>query len=213
MEVQDYYNQKTNYGPSKLRIRKISELLGSNLSGKKILDIGCGRGQLGSCLKDKGATVHGCDVAPNAVMEAQKVLDQAWVFNVESGDYSSFDKDYDIIIATELIEHLFHPDEFLENAHSMMDDSARLIITTPNFLVWTNRIRMLCGQFEYQADGFWDEGHIHFFTYKTFCASVKKAGLAIEAENHIMHRFIPDQIGRIIPNLFIFQIVARLKKL
>ncbi len=212
--ISEYYNTKIEcYGPSRLRKQKIMELIKEGEKNVKILDMGCGAGELGKTLKEHGAYVVGCDISPHAVEKAKKCLDDAFIFDTEQGDYSLIEKDFDVIVASELIEHLFMPEYFIENIKKAMHSETRLIITTPNFLVWTNRLRMLVGQFEYTKSGFLDESHIHFFTYYSLKKIMRNAGFIIEQENHIMHHRIPEWLGKFRPNLFAFQIIikARLK--
>lgn len=211
--VQDYYNTKTSdYSPSKKRIRKIIELIGQNLHGKKILEFGCGNGILGKKLRDLGAVVTGCDISGEYEQITKENLDNFFIFDVENGDYSIFKKEYDFIIASELIEHLFSTERFsLKVKENIMDNHSRLILTTPNFLVWTNRIKMLMGKFYYKKSGFFDESHIHFFTYNSLKQLVGDLGYKIEAENHIIHPKIPEFIGKFIPNFSAYQIFFKLK--
>lgn len=210
--IAEYYNTKDEcYAPSRLRKQKIFELIQGEKKQVKILDMGCGAGELGKSLKEKGAYVIGCDIAPHAIEKAKKCLDEAFIFDTQQGDYSSLAKDFDIIVASELIEHLFMPEYFLQNIKKAMNKETKLIITTPNFLVWTNRIRMLVGQFEYTKSGFLDESHIHFFTYHSLKKALQQAGFTIEKENHIMHHRIPEWLGKLWPNFFVFQIIIKAK--
>ena len=210
--ISDYYtNKEGNYKPSNTRIEKILGLLG-DVKNKKILDIGCSRGVFGKILKDKGARVVGCDISSKHIEVASGILDKAFVFDIENDDFSIFDRNFDFIIASELIEHLFLPDKFLENVRSIMADNTKLIITTPNFLMWTNRIKILFGKFEYTKTGFLDESHIHFFSHNSLKRVVNKAGLQIVDVNNIIHPKIPQFIGRLNYNLFSFQVIFKISK-
>ncbi|MFA6268398.1 MAG: class I SAM-dependent methyltransferase [archaeon] len=50
---------------------------------------------------------------------------------------------FDLVFANDLIEHLYNPDKFFEEAKKVCKNE--LIITTPNLAVWYNRIFLLCG--------------------------------------------------------------------
>jgi 2-polyprenyl-3-methyl-5-hydroxy-6-metoxy-1,4-benzoquinol methylase len=71
---------------------------------------------------------------------------------------------FDVVILSEVIEHLFFPEKLIEKLKKFMKPDSFVVITTPNFLVFSNRIKMLFGKFEYAETGFFDRGHIHFFT-------------------------------------------------
>ena len=210
--ISDYYtNKEGDYKPSNARINKILELLG-DVKNKKILDIGCSQGVFGKMLKDRGARVVGCDISAKHIEVAQRVLDRAFIFDIEKDDFSIFDRDFDYIIASELIEHLFLPRQFLINIKSIMNDNTKLIITTPNFLMWSNRIRMLFGKFEYTKTGFMDEGHIHFFTHNYLKKMVSQEGFKVMSINNIIHPKIPSFIGKLNYNLFSFQVIFKISK-
>lgn len=209
--IAGYYNKKEQYSPSGERVRRVVQILGDRIEGKKILDIGCGDGTMGKVLKEKGAIFFGTDISKKAVEKAAHVLDKAFVLDVEGGDLSVIDGDFDVVIASEVIEHLFDPKNFLLNLKSRMKKDSALILTTPNFLMWTNRIKMLLGKFEYAETGFLDEGHIHFFTYDSLKKLLALTGFKIEEENHIIHPKIPHTIGILRPNLFAFQLIIKVK--
>lgn len=87
-----------------------------------------------------------------------------------------------------------------------------MILTTPNFLVWTNRIKMMFGKFAYTETGFFDRGHVHFYTLQMLVKDLTGAGFVIAETNHIMHPKIPDFIGSMWPSLFAFQFVVKALK-
>ena len=210
--VADYYtNKEGDYKPSNNRVKKILELLG-DVQGKKILDLGCSQGVFGKILIDRGAKVIGCDISSKHIEVAKGVLSKSFVFDIENDDFSMFDRNFDFIIASELIEHLFLPDKFLENIKTIMSDNTKLIITTPNFLMWTNRLKMLFGKFEYTKTGFLDESHIHFFSHNSLKRAVNKAGLQILDVNNIIHPKVPQFIGSLNYNLFSFQVIFKISK-
>lgn len=209
--ITDYYNNKEQYSPSGERVRRVARILGNDISGKKVLDIGCGDGRMGEVLKEKGAVVFGTDISEKAVEKAAHVLDKAFIFNAEEGNFSCLDNDFDIIISSEVIEHLFNPKNFLLALRNIMKKDAVMVITTPNFLMWTNRIRMFFGEFEYTETGFLDEGHIHFFTYNSLRKLLELTGFEIVQEDHIIHPKVPHWIGILNPNLFAFQLVIKVK--
>jgi len=210
MNYKDYYNNKSVYGPSKQRINNIVRIL-RDISGKKILDIACGDGTLGLTLKNQGAVVDGCDISEKAVGICKAKLNKCFICDLENDDFYKFIGNYDVIIASEIIEHLFDPKKFLFSIKSYMKDDAILIITTPNFLMWTNRIKIFLGKFEYAETGFLDESHIHFFSYNSLKNILIKNGFKIIDQENIIHPKVPGWLGRIFPNLFVFQIIFKIK--
>ncbi len=77
-----YQDKSVNYGIAHTRLKRILDLVGG-ISGKKVLDIGCARGYVGSRIKALGNYVVGVDIAESAAKEAEKVLDKTYVFDLE----------------------------------------------------------------------------------------------------------------------------------
>ena len=128
--IAGYYNNKEQYSPSGERVRRVAQILGDDIKGKKILDIGCGDGTMGKALKEKGAIVVGTDISKKAIEKAAHVLDTTFVFDVEGGDISTISNDFNVVIASEVIEHLFDPKNFLLNMKSRMKKDSKLVLYT-----------------------------------------------------------------------------------
>src|SRR5690242_7409080 len=86
-----------------------------DLNNKKVLEIGCGRGDFSIWLSQQypAATITGTDFSPSAVEIARKKTDAALTnlsFQVENAEQLSFpDNTFDYIISCETMEHVFHP--------------------------------------------------------------------------------------------------------
>lgn len=71
----------------------------------------------------------------------------------------------DLVLALEVIEHLFDTDLFLSEIHRVLKPEGFLILSTPNLASLPNRLRLLFGGYpkylEYSRAG---AGHIHLYT-------------------------------------------------
>lgn len=78
---------------------------------------------------DLAAYAKGIDILTDAVSKAQ-----AAGFNVEVGNAETFtdDRQYDVIFAGELIEHVNNAGNFLDSSHRNLKTEGVLILTTPN---------------------------------------------------------------------------------
>ncbi len=102
----------------------------------KILDIGCGGGLLCEPLSRLGSKVLGIDAAPNIIkmakMHAQKLnLDISYQCkSIE--EISNIEDSFDLIIASEVIEHVSNRAMFLNSLSKVADKNTIIIITTIN---------------------------------------------------------------------------------
>jgi len=208
---QEYYNQDgIDYGINSSRKRKILELIGQE-SGRKILDLGCCSGYLGEEIKKNNNYVVGIDISSQAVSRASAVLDQALVLDIQQDILPFADKYFDVVVLSEVIEHLFFPEKTLAEARRVLKDDGFIVITTPNFLFAGNRIKMLLGKFNYTNSGFYDRAHIHFYTRKSLIEFLNKAGFDVAAENHVPYYRFPEVLANWWPGFCAFQLIVKAK--
>ena len=111
----------------------------SNVTGKRVLDVGCSQGITAVLLGREGKSVIGIDVAKRSVEEAREYLSQETIRVQEQvgfvqGDFLTADlgkADFDTIIMAEVLEHLTRPEEFISAACERLGENGRLIVTVP----------------------------------------------------------------------------------
>lgn len=213
MKKTHYENKSLNYGVSHTRLKRILALIGKE-PGMKVLEVGCAAGRLGREIKKLSHYVAGVEISESAAQEAKKVLDQVYVFDIEN-DWPTevLNQRFDLVVLPEILEHVFDPVYILRNASAVLKPNGQIIITTPNFLAWANRIRFLFGFFKYEKEGMFDFGHIRWFTYPYLKQVLSESGFTITDEKHII---FPGKLTRILkfwPGLFARQFVVRAKKI
>ena len=214
MTRESHYEEKSiSYGIAHTRLRRVMQLVG-DIKGKQVLDIGCARGYLGARIKAIGNYVAGMELSERAAEQARQVLDKVVVFDLEKGWPEELaNEKFDLIIMAEVLEHVFDPVVVLKNVHRALNDGGHIIITTPNFMVWTHRIKFLFGKFAYTDQGALDFGHIRFFTYPYLRKILEKSGFVLEIEKHII---FPGKLTRILkrwPGIFANQFILRARKI
>lgn len=93
----------------------------------RILEVGSGLGYLTYSLNNLGYNAIGIDLSSNAVKEATDNFGEYYYCK----DFFTIDKQYDLIIMLELIEHVANPNKFIEHAKSLLSEEGKLLITTP----------------------------------------------------------------------------------
>ena len=129
--------------------RRLSEAFGvaEVAAGMRVLDIGCGRGEILRHCAGLGARAYGVDYAPVAARMARKLAtgsegtaEVVGVYLADAKGLPFSDASFDRVLMFDLVEHL-HPwelDRALAEARRVLRPDGRLIIhTAPN--VWYDR--------------------------------------------------------------------------
>jgi 2-polyprenyl-3-methyl-5-hydroxy-6-metoxy-1,4-benzoquinol methylase len=106
--------------------------------GGRLLDIGCGSGELLEGMRQLGWQAEGVDFDPEAVRCAR-----AKGLNVHLGSLAEqrfADKTFDAVIMSHLIEHVPDPAALLRECHRLLKQTGCLVIVTPNVNSWGHRL-------------------------------------------------------------------------
>jgi SAM-dependent methyltransferase len=158
-----------------------------------ILELGCGHGLILQSLRD-------CDAIGVEIDESEAAMAQASGFDVRVGHAGHYDagRKFDVVIASEVIEHMLDPQSLLENAARHLRPGGKLLLTTPNgygyyelserhlnakYLIRSNNLlRRLLGKPPYKRGDSFD--HCQWFTMGRLLRMTRRAGFSlIEQEN------------------------------
>jgi len=107
-----------------------------NKENTKILDIGCGSGEINYCLALNGYQGKGIDISNSMVNLAKEKLKdfKNWDFQVGNlSDYNDNEK-YDLVIASGLIEYFEDEDFVLEKLKSYLKTEGIIIVNVTNII-------------------------------------------------------------------------------
>lgn len=114
------------------------EELAQLVSGRRLLDVGCGTGHFVESACRLGWDAQGVDLAEGAVMLAQ--ARGIPCSNTDFFDISPDDERYDVVFMSEFIEHVPSPGVFLSHAEKLLRNGGILYLTTPNLNALTRRV-------------------------------------------------------------------------
>lgn len=118
------------------RVKWISKYLES-VSGRTLLDAGCGIGFFSEVARRQGARVTSLDFSPSALRVYRKRGGgdaRLLVGSVEELPFA--DNTFDFAMAIDVIEHLYHPRMLLSELHRVVKPRGRVIIETDNESTW-----------------------------------------------------------------------------
>ncbi|MDF5735821.1 MULTISPECIES: class I SAM-dependent methyltransferase [unclassified Nostoc] len=148
-------------------------------TAQRILDIGCGTGDLGRTIKSKiNCEIIGITYSQLEANHAASYLNQVLVRDLNSFEPYKLGK-FDCIICSHILEHLYQPEELLTKLHECLYPHGVLIIALPNTLHYKQRLEFLKGNFKYTDGGLMDKTHFRFFDWDTAFDLVNNSGFQI----------------------------------
>jgi len=100
--------------------------------GGRVLDIGCGVGQVVVRLNREGFEAHGVDVAAPNIVKAAAFTDRCRVYDGARLPYP--DEYFECVGALNVLEHVEDPEEFIREAVRVTAPGGRVVLSSPNFL-------------------------------------------------------------------------------
>lgn len=172
----------------------------------KIAELSIGDGSLSRALLNslKIIELTGFDISSTRIAEVEKLIEDTVLepkrkvrfyecnfdtqFNLLNPDL------FDVVIALDIMEHVFDVFGFVENCSRILKQGGILIIRVPNVAYIKHRVGLFFGNLPITASWFgnkgdlsiwrdrwgWDGGHLHYFTIPLLYQLLKQYGLQIQ---------------------------------
>jgi len=151
-EFADEFDRRMNKYDLQRRLDIIfNELLPHDISGKRLLDAGCGTGHFSKVASEKGAVVTSMDIGVRLLEKvAEKCKTERVVGSVLDMRYDN--NCFDFIISSEVIEHTENPYRAIEEFYRVLKPGGILALTVPNrFWKWSCVIANAIGVRPYEG--------------------------------------------------------------
>jgi 2-polyprenyl-3-methyl-5-hydroxy-6-metoxy-1,4-benzoquinol methylase len=158
----------------------VNKLLEQTPPGAVVYDLGCGNGSFLSLFQGRGWRLYGSDFSPTGIEIAKETF-PGIVFclaDAESPDGCLLEDvgAAEVVISTEVIEHLYDPRSFIRTCYKLLRPGGRLILTTPFNGYFKNLLLAITGKLDEHFTVLWDHGHIKFWSKRTIQVPLTEAG-------------------------------------
>jgi methionine biosynthesis protein MetW len=161
--------------------RKDLELIAELVpAGSRVLDLGCGNGELLARLRDtKGCSGYGIEIADADVLACTQRGIDVIQLNLEEGLALFDDQSFDVVLQLDTLQHL-------RQTERMLRETARVgrigIVSFPNFAHWPNRLQVLAGRMPVTRAlpyEWYDTPNLRVGTFADFEVLARKTGLTV----------------------------------
>lgn len=148
--------------------------------GSRVLDLGCGAGELLAHLRDhRGCSGYGIDRDDANVLACTRRGVDVLQLDLEEGLSAFGDASFDVVLQLDTMQHL-------RNTARMLAETARVgrvgIVSFPNFAHWPNRLRIARGRMPVTRAlpyEWYDTPNIRVGTFADFQGLARRQGLRV----------------------------------
>lgn len=195
-----YHLEPAGYRKLKFIIQQINKMTKQQTNNMSILDIGCGNGNISFPLAALGFKVIALDINSDIICALKLKTKTLGLNNIDFietdvNDLSKIKNEkFDIIIMSEILEHLNDPQKTLQDAKLLLNQNGIIIVTIPNKFSLEEIIRKFFSQNKFlnkiknkikekfntdTIQSSHNTPHLHFFSYSAFKKIARKANLQI----------------------------------
>lgn len=144
--------------------------------GSRVLDLGCGNGAMLGSFYGRGYQLVGVDVSNSGIKQARErwpdIRFEVRDVTQELSDLGQFDA----IINTEVIEHVFLPRDLVRNCFHLLKPGGILVLSTPYHGYLRNLAIAVTNHTDTHFNPLFDYGHIKFWSVDTLSKLLWQAG-------------------------------------
>lgn len=147
-----------------------------------VLEIGCGTGATGALALKRGRASRyvGVELFEGAAASAREVLSEVIVGDVETLEFDWQPASFDVLVMSEVLEHLREPWAVLEKVRRFIRPGGLVLASSPNVSHWRVIRELAAGRFQLADQGVFDRTHMRWFTPESFAGMFERAGFTVD---------------------------------
>lgn len=162
---------------------------------KRVLEIGAGPGSITSVLKARNnCRVTAIELDPRSIEKLKSFCDEVYRQDLNDPGWTqvvSIGGKFDVIVAADVLEHLYDPWATLASTKSILADDGYVVVSLPHIGHNAVVACLLNEDFGYQEWGLLDKTHIRFFGLKNIGDLFRRAGMKIVGAQFVIRN--PEQ--------------------
>lgn len=111
---------------------RYADTLRPEQAGARVLDVGCGVGQVVARLQEAGFEAHGVDVSEPSIARARQFCQRCMVYDGKRLPYP--DAHFAAAGALNVLEHVEQAEEFIQDIVRVVEPGGKVVISSPNFM-------------------------------------------------------------------------------
>jgi 2-polyprenyl-3-methyl-5-hydroxy-6-metoxy-1,4-benzoquinol methylase len=172
----EWHAEGAGNGASGEKLTRMFVELVKKLHGvRSICDLGCGNGHISGRLAALGYHVTGVDASASGIQIAQRAYPEVEFVHALIDRDLSLGK-FDLVISSDVIEHLYRPSDLLEAAISQLKPGGQILLGTPYHGYLKNLVLAATGKMDAHFSALHDGGHIKFFSVNTLSKLMRAHG-------------------------------------
>jgi 2-polyprenyl-6-hydroxyphenyl methylase/3-demethylubiquinone-9 3-methyltransferase len=168
LEVYGHLSRPGYANAYRLRFERTLDAVGARVPvGARVLDVGAAQGNFSLALAERGFDVTWNDFRAELAGYVQLKHERGLLrFSPGNIFELEFPEPFDLVLITEVIEHVAHPDQFLKRVAELAKPAGIVVMTTPNGEYFRNRLPKFSeyqNPEEFEATQFQPDGDGHIF--------------------------------------------------